>query len=294
MNNPNGYQKIASTPHQLIRQVRHRLNGDGLAANWGDFSNQGSIKGSAVLLLLTLHAVDTDAKPEPCLLLNKRSQNVLQPGDLCCPGGGVARFDRWMATLLRQPLSPLYRWPNWTRWQANHPRKAKGLALLLSTGLREAFEEMRLNPLRVSFLGPLPVQQLMMFKRQIYPLAAWVPAHQRLKPNREVARIVRIPLKRLLEPGNYARMRLRFNTGEKTTHRKEDLPCFIHQRRNGQEVLWGATFRIVMDFMKRVYGFDLPDLKDAPVRIKKIDTGYLNGSLMNPSAQNQTELDEDY
>lgn len=294
MTDPSGSPKIARKPHQLIQQVRHRLNGDGLTDDWGDFAGQDDIKGSAVLFLLTMHPIREGAPPEPCLLLNKRSQNVLQPGDLCCPGGGVAHLDKWIAQLMQWPLSPLSRWPGWPQWRANDPRQAKGLALLLSTGLREAFEEMRLNPLRVTFLGPLPVQKLIMFKRLIHPLAAWVPSHQRLKPNWEVERIVRIPLNRLIDPGNYGRYRLSFNTGSKTSQRKEDFPCFIHQRRNGQEVLWGATYRITMDFLKRVFGFDQPDLTHAPVREKQIGSTYLNGSLKVPKGHNFSESDEDY
>lgn len=294
MTNSSKRKLIADNPKQLIQQVRQSLNDKGLDKDWGNFSGLGNVKGSAVLLLLTMYQSHPDIPAEPCLLLNKRSDKVLQPGDLCCPGGGVERLDKWLAPAMQCPLSPLRRWPSWSGWRAGHPGKAKGLALLLTTALREAFEEMRLNPLKVHFLGPLPVQQLIMFERLIYPLAAWVPSRQRLKPNWEVARIVRIPLKRLLDPGNYGRYRISYMANQKRLQRQDDFPCFIHQRRNGQEVLWGATFRIAMDFLEQVFGFELPDLSNAPVREKYLGSGYLNGSLMTQNNPDLPESLEDY
>jgi hypothetical protein len=165
---------------------------------------------------------------------------------------------------------------------------------LFTTALREAFEEMRLNPLRVEFLGPMAVQPLIMFERVIYPLAAWVPPHQTLKPNWEVERIVHIPLTRLLDPVNYARFRLTFDKAKGQVHRKEDLPCFIHRRRNGHEVLWGATFRITLDFMKQVFDFNLPDLTHTPIHFRDLSKTYLNGSLMSQTGYNPPGAEGDY
>ncbi len=288
------HTKITSNPQELIHQVRQRLNGAGLADDWGDLNPDGNTKGSAVLFLLTLKQVHADAPPEPCVLLNKRSRKVLQPGDLCCPGGGVQRLDKVLASVAQWPLLPLTRWPLWSQWRTDHSHKAKGLALLFTTALREAFEEMRLNPLRVEFLGPMAVQPLIMFERVIYPLAAWVPPHQTLKPNWEVERIVHIPLTRLLDPANYARFRLTFDKAKGQVHRKEDLPCFIHRRRNGHEVLWGATFRITLDFMKQVFDFNLPDLTHTPIHFRDLSKTYLNGSLMSQTGYNPPGTEGDY
>lgn len=156
-------------------------------------------------------------------------------------------------------------------------KKSRGLALLLATALREGWEEMRLNPLKVDFLGPLPVQKLMMFDRQIYPLVGWVAANQRLVPNREVERIVHIPLRRLFDCQHYARYRLRFITGQGEIRRKEDYPCFIHHGRKGDEILWGATFRLTMDFLNLVFCFELPDLSSSQVIEGLLDETYFNG-----------------
>ena len=168
---------------------------------------------SAVLFLLgEFEQADGKGIPEPCLILNKRSQQVRQPGDLCCPGGGIAPTkDALLASLLHLPGFPLRRWPHWLAWRRQCPAQASRLARLLATGLREAFEEMRLNPWMVTFLGPLPPQPLRMFRRVIYPMAVWIPRQQHFTLNWEVASVVRIPLRRLLQTSHYARFRLQPN-----------------------------------------------------------------------------------
>ena len=82
------------------------------------------------------------------------------------------------------------------------------LRLLLATALREGAEEMRLNPLGVGFQGMLPPEHLVMFNRTIYPMVGWVQRQQRFFPNWEVERIVRIPVRALLVPTDYIRLRL--------------------------------------------------------------------------------------
>jgi hypothetical protein len=268
--------KIAQLPEELILQVRDKLNGDGLADQWRAFTSNSKIRGSAVLFLLTRYQVDENGPCEPCLILNKRSQQVMQPGDLCCPGGGVEPLDSLLARIIRLPLSPLSKWPRWNHWRIKDRRLRRGLSLLLSTGLREGWEEMRLNPLKVHFLGPLRVQKLIMFERMIYPLACWVPEDQSLRPNWEVERIVIIPLRNLLEPHHYGRFRLSIVANGIETQHHEDMPCYIHNDRHGMEVLWGATFRITMDFLQRVYAFELPAMESAPLIRRRLDRTYLD------------------
>ena len=169
---------------------------------------------SVVLFLLNVSPDSPGRSPEPCLILNKRSARVPQPGDLCCPGGGIEpRFDRLAAHLLRLPLSPLRQWPHYRTWQAKAPRQAARLRLLMAAALREGVEEMRLNPLGVRFLGGLPPVHLVMFKRTIVPFVAWVHRQQQFRPNWEVERIVRIPLRTLLVPDGYMALRLRMEGG---------------------------------------------------------------------------------
>lgn len=274
---------IVNSPDEMIRRIALRLRATDIANNWTGARDNGGGRGSAVLFVLTRHKSDRSGRTETCLLLNKRSRRVLQPGDLCCPGGGVATTDKALATIMRLPFSPLYKWSHWQRWRAEHPETARDLAVLLTTGLREAWEEMRLNPLKVSFIGPLPVQRLIMFKRQIFPLAVWVPSYPHLRLNWEVERLIHIPLRRLLDPGNFGCYRLTFKSKGDDVRRQNEFPCFIHQGRQGTEILWGATFRITIDFLKRVFGFNLPNMSSLPVVQGKRGKTYFNGSLWDRS-----------
>ena len=81
----------------LLNRIEHRLSRNGVGQAAAIELNSGKIKGSAVLFLLTSFRADREIGFEPCLLLNKRSQHILQPGDLCCPGGGVERRDQWLS-----------------------------------------------------------------------------------------------------------------------------------------------------------------------------------------------------
>jgi hypothetical protein len=151
--------------------------------------------------------------------------------------------------------------------------------LLLATGLRESFEEMRLNPLGVRFLGILPAQQLVMFQREIYPFVCWVSRQRRYYPNWEVEKIVHIPLDHLLESANYARYRIEISIPNDEHHsprRKEvrDFPCFLHKQDGRTERLWGATFRITMNFLKWVYGFEPPAMEELMTIEGKLDRNY--------------------
>ncbi len=241
-----------------------------------------AVNDSAVMLLLGNKGGTCSGKIEPCLILNKRSDKVRQAGDLCCPGGGIEpRLDSFLAGLLALPYSPLTAWPYWHQYRRNRPEKSKTLALFLGAGLRESFEEMRLNPLGVTLLGPLPRQQLIMFKRSIYPIVGWVNRQKRFYPNWEVEAVVRIPLRSLFVPGNYARYRLRFDTGAGQTRppQMDDYPCFCQPDGGRTEILWGATYRIVMAFMESAFGFKPPAMAGLPVVDGVLDKGYVSGRV---------------
>ena len=243
-----------------------------------------SHQASAVLFLLGRRVLG-DGSAETCLILNKRSRKVRQPGDLCCPGGGIVPWlDRHLARFLRIRGSPLSRWAYWSDWRRQRSNDAFNLALLLATGLRESFEEMHLNPLGVRFLGVLPVQRLVMFQREIHPFACWVSRQRRFYPNWEVEKIVTIPLNRLLEPANYARYRLEINLPEnrlqgRRSREIREFPCFLHNQGGLTERLWGATFRITMNFLNWVYGFEPPNIEDLKIVEGRLDRNYAAGRV---------------
>ena len=66
------------------------------------------------MLRLGLQDVGDGVGREISVILNKRSRDVLQGGDLCCPGGTInSRLDAYLAKALSLPGSPLSRWPYW-------------------------------------------------------------------------------------------------------------------------------------------------------------------------------------
>jgi hypothetical protein len=67
-----------------------------------------STEASAVLFLLSGKCPDSHDSRNPCLVLNKRSQMVKQPGDLCFPGGAISHgLDPKLAQIIRLPFFPL-------------------------------------------------------------------------------------------------------------------------------------------------------------------------------------------
>ncbi len=217
------------------------------------------------------------------LLLTRRSARVRQPGDLCCPGGGAEPWrDRAIARMLRLPGSPLTRWSHWPRWKQDAGSHRHLLAALTATALRECFEEIRLWPLGVRFLGMLPPQELVLFKRVIYPVVCWVPCQKRFSPNWEVDAMVVIPISLLMAPDRYIRYRLRFTNGAGPGGVGTAIKDF-HGFRYGTvddntAVLWGATFRITMDYVRIVHDFVPPDIGNLPVVQRTIGRDYLTGN----------------
>lgn len=260
----------------LVERKLHQRSADLVPFNSNiRFSDQAS----AVLFLLGFFR-RSDGRVDTCLILNKRSEKVRQPGDLCCPGGGIVPWlDIFISRLLKIHGTPLSRWSDWPLWRRQRSNQADLLSLLLATGLRESFEEMRLNPFGVRFLGILPAQQLVMFQREIYPFVCWISHQKRFYPNWEVEKIVMIPLDHLLNPINYARYRIEisFSNGRHQKRRRSEVkefPCFLHEQDGSTERLWGATFRITMNFLKYVFDFEPPAMKDLMTIKGKLDRSY--------------------
>jgi hypothetical protein len=271
-------QDILQHPCLLKKQVIRRLHeryspGSIFPSNRIDFATA-----SAVLFLLGRFPGSGPLAGKPCLILNKRSANVRQPGDLCCPGGRInSHWDGFLATLLRLPLPPFSRWPYRSEWLKLHPRKTGWLRLVLATGLRESLEEMGLNPFGLELLGPLPPQALLMFHRIIYPMAMWITGQKRFYPNWEVEKIIYIPLQDLLNPDQYVRYRLQIETRSDSA-RANTYPCFRYEKGNETELLWGATYRITMVFLKDVFGFVPPAGDSLPQIQGRLSRSYLNSS----------------
>lgn len=262
------FERLVENPIRFKAHIRERLQVSCLRHRLRETYADTSIPSFAILLLLGMHRLTGRPQPEPCFVLNERSGLVRQSGDLCFPGGGIMnRLDPILAKLLKLPGFPLSRWPHWASWAHHHPNTARRMALFLATGLRESFEEMRLNPMGIDFLGPMPSEKLVLFHRVIFPVVGWLGRLQFLKPNWEVAQIIYLPIRDFFNPGNYACLHLQEElraVGDTPEPIPVDHPCFIPQIDNGTTPLWGVTYRIVMTFLEVVFGFEPPVLESLP------------------------------
>jgi hypothetical protein len=235
---------------------------------------------AGVLMLLGLQPGAAQTEDRPCLFLNKRSMKVKQPGDLCFPGGRmVPVIDPCLSHLFASPVTSLGRWQRRTGLEKKRSPFFKLVSIIWAAGLRESFEEMKLNPFGVRFLGALPSQSLVMFKRTIYPMVGWINRQKRFFPNWEVEKVVHVPLEDLLNPKYYGCYRLQFgkNPDQPPPALTQDYPCFRLQAPHNQEILWGATYRITLGFLKLVCGFEPPALETLPVVEGVLDETYLTG-----------------
>jgi 8-oxo-dGTP pyrophosphatase MutT (NUDIX family) len=223
---------------------------------------------------------DTHSEGQFVFQLIKRSSRVSQPGDLSCPGGMVHPIlDRLLRPLLLHGHFSIVRGP--ARIYALHrePAIRKIMTLFLANALREAWEEIGLAPYRVRFLGPIPTYSLTLFRRTIFPLVGFVERPGSLHLNREVEKIVEIPL------ASFYREDLigchTFSLAEPTysgRHKSFQYPCLIHcDPDGGEEILWGATFHILTQFLWIVMDYHLPDWKKGRIVQRTLRSDYLTG-----------------
>ena len=184
-------------------------------------------------------------KDEILLMLNKRSRRVPQPGDLCFPGGTLELPKDNVLGFIFPFLKSSFFKTKTNRFL---------ISTLMATAIRESWEEIRLNPLSIEFLGVLPPQRLIMFKKLIVSFVCWIRKPGALKPNQEVEKIVWIPLKSFYNLDNYAVYRLYGLPDEPY----RDFPCFLFQDSLSVEILWGATYRIVTEFLINILKMNLP------------------------------------
>ncbi len=213
-------------------------------------------------------------------LLSKRSKNVQQPGDLCAPGGGIhPRVDWLLGKLLGLGLFSGICSPGSTL--AGRPRKraCEKLFLLLGNALRESWEELRLSPFNVEFLGPLPAYRLYHRPWIIFPLVGRVKHFWKARLNWEVEKIVSIPLESFFHSENHAIYSLEVpeNLADQGIPNPWEFPCLVHQEGGEEEILWGATFEIIRTFFRIVFDFSLPFPDQQRVIRRPLASNYLSG-----------------
>jgi len=241
------------------------------------------LAGGGVLLPLFFQREQESGEPTPAqyvFLLNKRSKKVLQPGDLCAPGGGIRPFlDSLIQKLLKFRLLPRVGGPGLGLARRNGKESYEKILFLLGNALRESWEELRLSPFNVEFLGPLPTYQLTSRRWIIFPLVGRVKHSWRPKLSWEVEKIVPIPLSAFFDPRNYAVYSL--EVPEKLVAQgipsPWEFPCLVHIDNGEEELLWGATFQIIQTFFHIVFDFSFPPPPAGRVIRRPLASNYLSG-----------------
>ena len=116
---------------------------------------------------------------------------------------------------------------------------------MLDTALRESWEEIGLDPRDTQFLGELDDIATYTTNFVISPYVAAIPYPYRFRPSpEEVEEIIEVPMTVLLNKANYT---------EEEVYLGDQL-IVQHFYRYGDRVIYGATARILKQFLEIVYG----------------------------------------
>jgi len=238
---------------------------------------------AGVLLLLFFDEDKTAGEKSPgqwVFVLNKRSKKVQQAGDLCAPGGGIHPFmDKISQKILRLGLLPVARGPAFDRAKQRGKIVYEKILLFLGNALREAREEMYLNPFNVEFLGPFPTYRLRVRRWIIFPVVGRIKRPWDSKLSWEVEKIVSIPLRAFFLPENYALYLL--EVPEKLVSRGVpnpwQFPCLVYKEKGEEEILWGATYTIIRSFLERILDHPLPSPDGRRVIHRPLVANYFSG-----------------
>jgi 8-oxo-dGTP pyrophosphatase MutT (NUDIX family) len=112
---------------------------------------------------------------------------------------------------------------------------------LMNTALREAEEEIGLSPSEVEVAGALPPVGTFVTGYKVHPFVGTIPEGVRFRPNPgEVAAVLLFTLDELRE--GFAMRRLV----------RRGIPIRTPTYEVGEHLIWGATARILSDFLERL------------------------------------------
>jgi len=112
---------------------------------------------------------------------------------------------------------------------------------LLDTALREAEEEINLDPSEVEVVGALPPVGTFVTGYKVHPFVGTIPEGLRFRPNpSEVAAVLLFTLDQLRE--GFAMRRLI----------RRGIPIRTPTYEVGEHMIWGATARILSDLLERL------------------------------------------
>jgi len=238
-------------------------------------SGYPNLKAGVVLLL---NYKSNQDKSGYIFQLIKRSENVSQAGDISCPGGMLKPGqDRRMSHLLKTGVIPTVNGHNLNSSQFRDKETASLIRLFLYTALREAWEEVGLNPFNTVFLGALPSYSLTLLARTIFPLVCLTPKPFKYRLSSEVEKILEIPLSLFFNSDNYAVLDIKTSLGKDTDPLQYQMPCLIiPDGQGGEDILWGATFNIISNFLRIISDDSLPSPSSARILNKVLTINYIS------------------
>ena len=152
------------------------------------------------------------------------------------------------------------------------------IRLFLSTALREAWEEIGLNPCNTVFLGALPSYSLTLLARTIFPVVCLTPKSFKYRLSSEVKKILEIPLSFFFNSANYAVLDIKTSVGKDTDPLQYQMPCLvIPDGMGGDDILWGATFNIINNFLRIISDDSLPPLSSSRTLNNVLTINYISG-----------------
>ncbi|MBN1571615.1 MAG: NUDIX domain-containing protein [Deltaproteobacteria bacterium] len=239
-------------------------------------------------VILPIHFSNNEEAPR--FILTKRSKRVVQPGDLSFPGGHISMIDRLHGFFIAKGISPLARGRGFDAgWRSKKMGRKRGrgrgekriAANYLACALRETAEETGFPMRKIDYLGSLPPYGMMSFRRVIFPSVGAITGELKERLNWEVERIVSFNIEEMLNPKNY--FWIDFDVPEdlkKASNREEwKFPALIIEDSVGREILWGATFYIILSFMWIVLNFTMPEIPQDKVIKKDIPENYFTGGF---------------
>jgi len=268
--------------------IRHIVERLGTAEiNYRDNTGLGrDVFEAGVLIPLLFTAGQQADDGEWSFLLSKRSAAVSQSGDLSGTGGKLEPFwDRLLRFFIIRGIPPLMKGD--VRMYAGKRGKAAfdTITLFLANAVRESWEEIRLSPFNLRFLGPLPPRNLFMFTKTIFPVVGLIEKKGGLRPNQEVDKLIEIPLDAFYHEENYALFSIQAPKGAPDgAGNDQRFPCLIHTDSDGEEeILWGATLGIITSFLGIVFDFELPQIQPERIITRPLHPDYLGGNRTRPS-----------
>ena len=231
-------------------------------------------------VVLLLNYKSNQEKPEYVFQLIKRSEKVTQAGDISCPGGMLhPGVDKILSFFLEIGIIPATR--EKTLNYATHKDKEtiSLIRLFLTNALREAWEEIGLIPFNILFLGALPCYSLTSFAITIYPLVCLTPKPFKYRLSSEVEKILEIPLSFFFQSSNYASLEIETPTGDSASSQNNKFPCLIIPDDMGNvDILWGATFNIITNFLRIISDNSLPFPSSSKTIKKVLTNNYISGN----------------